>query len=185
MRPFARIALALALAMAAAAALAPAPAAALTCTPQFNWTCTTHGFFNTLAGQPGGVLCGTDYTGWTFTVVNVTVAQGGWVRFVATAGTGPGSPLTTKIILMDDCDAGTCADSAQSGGVTELDACLEAGTHTYVVATNSTSPGAALNMDLVCLTCAQAGELGLTGCAACDPVSDEASSWGSFKARFN
>jgi len=166
------------------AALAPSPAAALDCTPQFNWTCSTHGFFNVLAGQQGGTVCGVDYTGWTLNVVNVTVAQGGWVRFVATAGTGPGATLTTKIILMDDCGAGTCVDSAQSNGVTELDACLEAGSHTYVVATNSTAPNAALNMDLVCLTCAQAESLGLTGCPACSPVGDEAASWGSLKARF-
>lgn len=184
MRTFARAALALALSMAAAAALTPAPAAALTCTPQFNWSCTTHGFFNYLAGQPGEVLCGTDYTGWTFTVVNVTVAQGGWLRFVATAGTGPGASLTTAVILMDDCGAGTCVDSAQSSSVTELDACLEAGTHTYVVATNSTLPNAILQMDLVCITCEQADLLGLTGCPACSPVGDEAASWGSLKALF-
>lgn len=188
MRPVARAIriapLALAASLALAAAVAPAPAAALDCTPQFNWTCSTHGFFNALSGQQGGTVCGVDYTGWTLNVVNVTVAQGGWVRFLATAGTGPGATLVTKIILMDNCGAGTCVDSAQSNGVTELDACLEAGTHTYVVATNSTSPSAAINMDILCLTCAQAGTLGLTGCAACEPVSDEASSWGSFKVRF-
>ena len=189
MRPVARAVniapLVLAATLALAAALAPAPVAALNCTPQFNWNCTTHGYFNLLSGQPGEVLCGTDYTGWTFTVVNVTVTQGGWVRFLAIAGEGISVHYTTKVILMDDCGAGTCVDSAQSNGITELDSCLEAGTHTYIVATNSTAPTAAIQMDLLCLTCEQAQTIGLTGCAACDPVSDESSSWGSFKARFN
>lgn len=169
----------------AALALAPSPAAAIDCTPQFNWTCASNGYYNYLTGQQGGTVCGVDYTGWTLTVVNVTVTQGGWLRFVATAGTGPGATLVTKIILMDDCSGDTCVDSAQSNGVTELDSCLEVGSHTYVVATQSTAPNAAINMGLMCLTCAQAQTIGLTGCAACDPVSDEASSWGSFKARFN
>lgn len=179
MRPLALAVIAVSL-----AALAPASAAALSCSPMQSWTCSTHGFFNVLAGQQGETVCGVDYTGWTLSVVDVTVAQGGWVRFVATAGTGPGATLTTKIILMDDCGAGTCVSSAQSNSVTELDACLEAGTHTYIVATNSTAPNAVLNMDLVCLTCAQAESLGLTGCPACSPVGDEAASWGSLKAQF-
>lgn len=188
MRPVARAIriapLALAASLALAAAVAPAPAAALSCTPMQSWTCLSHGFFNTLSGQPGEVVCGVDYTGWTLSVVNVTVTQGGWVRFVATAGQGISTHYTTKVILMDDCGAGTCVDSAQSNGLTELDSCLEAGTYTYIVATNSTAPAAVLQMDIICLTCAQGELLGLTGCAACNPVSDESSSWGSFKVRF-
>ena len=186
MRPFARAsAIAhVAVAVLVIATLAPRPAAALDCAPQFNWNCATHGFFNYVTGQPGEVLCGTDYTGWTFTVVNVTMAQGGWVHFVATAGIGINTQITAAIIQMGDCGAGTCIDSAQSGGVTEFDACLDTGAHTFIVATNSTAPNAILNMDLMCLTCAQAETMGLVGCPACGAVGDETSSWGSLKAQF-
>lgn len=166
--------------------LLPAVASALDCTPSLNWTCASNGFFNTLSGQPGEVICGVDYTGWTLKVVNVTVTTGGWVDFAATAGTGPGAGVATAVILMDDCAAGTCLASEQSTGVTQLDVCLEPGTHTFVVAAHTTAPGAILNMGLMCLTCVQAETMGLTGCPACGgAVPGEDESWGSVKARFN
>lgn len=179
MRPLLPVALLLTL-------LLPAASLALDCTPFQTWTCASNGYYNYLTGQPGEVLCGVDYTGWTLTVVNVTMTTGGWVDFAATAGLGPGSPVATDVMLMDDCAAGTClAVERSSGGVTQLDVCLDVGTHTFVVATQTTAPGAAINMGLMCLTCAQAETLGLTGCPACGgAVPGESESWGSLKARF-
>lgn len=183
MRPFARAAALAAIAL-AVAALPAAPAAALDCTPMQSWTCSTHGYFAPLSGQPGEVLCGVNYTGWTLNVVEVTVTQGGWINFAATTPTGFGASALTAIMLMDDCAAGTCVSSIQSSGVAQLDACLEPGTHTFVVASNSTAPTAYLQMDIVCVSCEQAGTWGYPACPACNPVGDEAASWGSLKARF-
>jgi hypothetical protein len=106
--------------------LVPASALALDCTPDFNWTCTTNGFFNYLSGQPGEVICGVDHTGWTLNVVSVTLTTGGWVHFAAAAASGgPGTGVANAIYLMDDCGTGTCTDSAQSSGVADLVVCLE------------------------------------------------------------
>lgn len=165
--------------------LLPAAALALDCTPSATWTCASNGFFNTWSGQPGEVICGVDYTGWTLKVVNVNVTTGGWVDFAATVATGPGASVATAVILMDNCAAGTCVASEQSTGVTQLDVCLEPGTHTFVVAAHTTAPNAIGNMGLMCLTCAQAETMGLTGCPACGgTVSTQEESWGSLKARF-
>ena len=165
--------------------LVPASALALDCTPDFNWTCTTNGFFNYLSGQPGEVICGVDHTGWTLNVVSVTLTTGGWVHFAAAAASGgPGTGVANAIYLMDDCGAGTCTDSAQSSGVADLIVCLEPGIHTFVVATTTTVPGAVINMGMNCLTCEQADTYGLGACAACGAVSVERESWGSLKSRF-
>jgi len=166
--------------------LVPASALALDCTPDFSWTCATNGYFNYLSGQPGEVVCGVDYTGWTLNVVDVTVAVGGWMSFgaIAASSPNPGTGVATAVILMDDCASGTCVTSEQSTGVTQLNVCLEPGSHTFVVASQTTAPGAVINMGLNCITCEQAESYGLGACAACGAVSIESENWGSLKSRF-
>jgi hypothetical protein len=183
MRSLARAAILAAIAL-AVAALPAAPAAALDCTPMQSWDCTLHGYLNILTGQPGEVLCSVDYTGWTMNVVEVTITQGGWVNFTAGTSTGVGSSAQTAIMLMDDCGAGTCVSSIQSDGLVHLLSCLEPGTYTYVVASDSTSPTAYLQMDITCVSCEQAETWGYPVCPACNPVGDEAANWGSLKAQF-
>lgn len=160
-----------------------APASALDCTPFQSWTCSQQGYYNYVNGIPGEVICGVDYTGWTLHVVEVSVAQAGWVQFSATTGVGFANIVTTAVILMDDCAAGTCVSSAQSNGVTDLGACLDVGTHTFVVASNTTAANAVLNMGIACLTCAQVDSYGLV-CPYCGTVSDEGAAWGSLKLQY-
>jgi hypothetical protein len=167
--------------------LVPASTLALDCTPDFNWTCASNGFFDYLVGQPGEVICGVDYTGWTLNVVNVTVTTGGWVAMaaVSAASASPGTWVDSAIILMDDCGAGTCVTSTQSTGVTQLNVCVEPGVHTFIIASHTTAPGAVVNFSPACFTCEQADGNGFGPCAACGAVSTEPESWGSLKSRFN
>lgn len=166
--------------------LVPASALALDCTPDFNWTCASNGFFDYLSGQPGEVICGVDYTGWTLNVVNVNVTTGGWMAMAAASASSvnPGTGVASAIILMDDCGAGTCVTSTQSTGVAQLNVCLEPGVHTFIIASHTTAPGAVVNFSPACITCAQAETYGLGLCAACGAVSTEPESWGSLKSRF-
>ena len=163
--------------------LLPVTAAALDCTPFLNWTCGSPAYFNVLNGQPGEVVCGVDYTGWTLHVVNVTVAQAGWIRFAGASASASMAYVDTAIMLMGDCAAGTCLASEQSPGLTELDVCLDVGTHTFLVASHTTAPGAFMNIGLACQTCLQAEQYGFP-CPYCNAVADEGTTWGSLKARF-
>lgn len=163
--------------------LLPAPAAALDCTPFLNWTCGSPGYFNTLNGQPGEILCGVDYTGWTLHVIRVTAPQAGVYVLGGASASASMVFVDTAIMLMSDCSAGTCLASVQNSGVAQLNACLDVGVHTFVVASHTTAPGAFMNVSLSCLTCAQAETAGIA-CSYCNAVADEATSWGSLKARF-
>ena len=163
--------------------LLPVTASALDCTPFQSWTCTQQGYYNVLNGAPGEVLCGVDYTGWTFHVVEVTVTEPGWKHFAGISASASMSIVDTAIILMDDCNAGTCLGSTQALGMAELDVCLGLGTFTFVVASNTTAPTAFMNIGLLCPTCEDAVAYGFE-CSYCGTVSSEASSWGSLKARF-
>jgi hypothetical protein len=167
----------------ALALVLPAPASALDCTPFQSWTCSQQGYFGYLNGIPGEVICGVDYTGWTLHVVAVTVAQAGWFQFSATTGVGFGTTVATAVLLMDDCAAGTCVSSAQSTSVTDLGACLDVGTYTFVVASQTTAPTAVVNMGLACLTCAQAESYGLV-CPYCGTVGNDSTVWGSLKLQY-
>jgi hypothetical protein len=140
----------------AALFLLPATAHALDCTPFQSWTCSQAGFFDYMDGQPGEVVCGVDYTGWTLHVVELTTAQAGWVQFSGISALISGAHVTTVIMLMDDCAAGTCLASAQGPDVVDLG---------------------------VCLTCAQAQSYGIA-CPACDAVGDVGSAWGSIKTQY-
>lgn len=167
----------------AALLLLPVTASALDCTPFQSWTCAQQGYFDVLDGVPGEVVCGVDYTGWTLHVVEVTVTQAGWIRFVGTSASSSMVNVATALMLMDDCAAGTCLSSTQSSGLAELDVCLDVGTHTFVVASNTTAPGAFMNIGISCQTCAQALTFGFP-CPYCDPVGDAGAAWGSLKAQY-
>ncbi len=163
--------------------LLPATAAALDCTPFQSWTCTQQGYYDLLDGVPGEVLCGVDYTGWTLHVVEVTVAQAGWIRFSGISASSSGNIVDTAIMLMDDCAAGTCLASVQGNHMTDLDTCLDVGTHTFVVASNTTAPTAFMNIGIMCPTCEDAGVYGFE-CIYCGTIDSAGSTWGSVKARF-
>ena len=163
--------------------LLPAAASALDCTPFQSWTCSQQSYFNVLNGEPGEVVCGVDYTGWTLHVVEATVAQPGWIRFVGVSAVSSGAHVTTAIMLMDDCAAGTCLASTQDLDLAELDVCVDAGTHTFVVASHTTAPGAFMDISMACLTCAQAQAYGFP-CPACEVVGNEGAVWGAVKSRF-
>ncbi len=180
MRPTAISALLAALAL---AIVLPAPASALDCTPFQSWTCSQQGYFNYLDGVPGEVICGVDYTGWTLHVVEVTVAQGGYFLFSAVTGIAFATTTNTDIMLMDDCSAGTCVSSVQGDGVTDLSVCLDAGTHTFVVASQTTLPTAIVNMGFACLTCEQAEAHGVV-CSYCGTVGNDSTDWGSLKLQY-
>ena len=139
----------------ALALVLPAPAAALDCTPFQSWTCNQQGYFGYVNGIPGEVIC----------------------------GVGFGTTVATAILLMDDCSAGTCVSSAQSTGVTDLGACLDVGTYTFVVASQTAAPNAVVNMGLACLTCAQAESYGLV-CPYCGTVGNDSTVWGSLKLQY-
>ncbi len=163
--------------------LLPATAHALDCTPFQSWTCSQAGFFDYMDGQPGEVVCGVDYTGWTLHVIELTTAQAGWVQFSGISALISGTHVTTVIMLMDDCAAGTCLASAQGPDVVDLGVCLEAGTHTFVVASQTAAPTSIMNLGAACLTCAQAQSYGIA-CPACDAVGDVGADWGSLKALY-
>lgn len=167
----------------AALFLLPVTAHALDCTPFQSWTCSQAGFFDYMDGQPGEVVCGVDYTGWTLHVVELTTAQAGWVQFSGISALISGTHVTTVIMLMDDCATGTCLASAQGPDVVDLGVCLEAGTHTFVVASQTDLPTSIMNIGAACLTCAQAQSYGIA-CPACDAVGDEGADWGSLKALY-
>ncbi len=161
----------------------PISAAALDCTPFQSWTCTQQGYFDYLDGQPGEVLCGVDYTGWTLHVIEVTVTTPGWIRFTGISASSSGVIVDTAIMLMDDCGALSCLDSVQGSHQTDLDTCLDVGVHTFVVASNTTAPTAFMNIGIVCLTCEDAVTYGFE-CVYCGTVGGEASPWGAVKALF-
>jgi hypothetical protein len=163
--------------------LLPVSASALDCTPFQSWTCVDQGYFDVLNGQPGEVICGVDYTGWTLHVIEVTVTVPGLFIFSGISAAASQVIVDTAIILMDDCAAGTCLDSAQSSGVTDLSVCLDAGTHTFVVASNTTAPTAFMNIGISCPSCVDANNWGFT-CVFCQPVDNEDGTWGSMKGHF-
>jgi hypothetical protein len=163
--------------------LVPGTALALDCTPFRSWNCAQASFFDVMDGQPGEVICGVDYTGWTLHVVEMTTAQAGWVQFAGVSALGSGVHVNTVIILMDDCAAGTCVTSAQGLSMAELGVCLEAGTHTFVVASQTAAPGAIMNISAACLTCAQTEAYGLS-CPACQVVGNEDAAWGTLKTHY-
>ncbi len=164
--------------------LVPLSAAALDCTPFQSWTCAQQGYYDVLNGQPGEVICGVDYTGWTLHVIEVTVTNPGWIAFRGISAASSWNIVETAIILMDDCSAGTCTNSVQGMGLMQLDVCLDVGTYSFVVASNTTASTAFMNIDLQCLTCEDAVAYGL-GCSLCQTVDNEDEAWGSVKARFN
>jgi hypothetical protein len=163
--------------------LFPVSASALDCNPFLSWTCAQQGYFDVLAGQPGEVLCGVDYTGWTFSTVEVTVTQPGFYAFQGISAAASQVIVDTAIILMDDCGAATCVSSEQSDGVTGLLVCLDVGTHTFVVASNTTASTAFMNIGFQCLTCAEAlaNEF---DCPLCNTVKTETNTWGFMKMLF-
>lgn len=163
--------------------LLPTSALALDCTPFLSWNCSNQGYFDVLDGQPGEVICGVDYTGWTLHTVEVTVTEPGFYRFSGISGASSGNTVDTAIILMDDCGAGTCVDSAQGGGQVDLDTCLDAGTYTFVVASNTTASTGFMNIGLLCPSCVDVIAAGIE-CVYCEPVGSENESWGSVKGHF-
>ena len=169
--------------------LVPATAAALDCTPFQSWTCSSQGYYDYFAGQPGEVLCGMDFTGWTLHVVEVTIATPGFYAFSGLSAYDPGAfpanIVDTTIMLMDDCVAGTCIDSAtSSSGTANLLVCLDAGTHLFVVASNTTDPDGFMNIGLNCtLTCEDAEAIEFP-CVHCGTVGNETKAWGAVKERF-
>lgn len=166
-----------------AALLLPTSASALDCTPFQSWTCANNGYYDLLDGQPGELLCGVDYTGWTFHVIDVTVTTPGWIRFSGISAAASWDIVETAIILMDDCGAATCLESAQSMGMTDLDLCLNVGVHTFVVASNTTAPTAFMNTGIQCLSCEDANAYGFE-CVYCGSVGSDRAAWGELKSRF-
>lgn len=161
----------------------PSAASALDCTPFQTWTCAQQGYFDVLNGQPGEVVCGTDYAGWTLHVVQVDITQAGWVRFAGVSAASSGVYVATAIMLMDDCAAGVCIASTQNSSMAELDVCLDVGSHTFVVASHTTAAGAFMNIGIICPTCAQAETAGFP-CPYCETVGNEDASWGSVKSQY-
>ncbi len=88
-------------------------------------------------------------------------------------------------MLMDDCNAGTCISSATSpDGVASLMTCLDSGTHTFVVASNTTDPTGFMNVGLDCgWTCEDAETFGFP-CIHCDTVDSKTTMWGDLKAQY-
>lgn len=164
-------------------ALFAGSAPALDCTPFQTFTCANNGYFDVLDGQPGELLCGVDYTGWTFHVIDVAVTTPGWYRFVAISASSSWNIVPSAVILMDDCGAGTCLASVQNTGTAELDMCLDVGTHQVVVASATTAPTAFMNIGLACLTCAEAETYGFE-CSFCGTVGSETGTWGYLKSIF-
>ncbi|MBU2499988.1 hypothetical protein KJ682_01530 [bacterium] len=156
---------------------------ALDCTPFLTFTCANNGYFDVLDGQPGELLCGVDYTGWTFHVIDVTVTTPGWYRFAAVSASSSMNIVPSAVILMDDCGAGTCLASVENSDMAELDMCLDVGTHQVVVASDTTAPTAFMNIGLFCLTCAEAETYGFE-CSFCGTVGSEAGTWGNLKSSF-
>ena len=111
------------------------------------------------------------------------VTQPGWFRFVGISAAGAMNIVETAVILMDDCNAGTCVDSAQAFGMTELDVCLDYGLHTFVVASNTTAPTAFMNIGLVCLTCEDAAASGFE-CVHCGTVDADRNDWSDVKSMY-
>lgn len=167
------------------AACVAAPASALVCSPPFqSWTCADNGYYDVLDGQPGEVLCGTDYTGWTIHVVEVTLTEPMLINFAGLSAVSGQGFVATEILLMDDCAAGTCAESAYSAAsMAELITCLDTGTYTFVVASQTQSPAGFMNIGLFCATCQEAVDAGYT-CELCMAVGNEAVPFGELKARF-
>lgn len=163
--------------------LLPTTALALDCTPFQSWTCTQQGYFDVLDGVPGEVVCGVDYTGWTLHVIDVTLIEAGYIAFAGISAASSGNIVETAILLMDDCGALTCMDSVQGNGMMQLEACLDAGTYTFVVASNTTASTAFMNIGLLCPSCADIVAGGIT-CVYCQPVELDGHSWGSVKSRF-
>ena len=163
--------------------LTPLTSSALDCTPFQTWTCDQQGYFNYIDGVPGEVLCGVDYTGWTLHVVEVNITVPGFYVVAGTPGISFGVTADTAVMQMDDCSAGTCIASEQGSGVTMLYSCLDVGTHTFVVASDTTDPMAVVNMGLECMTCVEADMVEFE-CVHCGTVDDEESSWGSVKSQF-
>ncbi len=116
-------------------------------------------------------------------MVEVTVAQPGFYIFAGISASSSWNYVDTAIILMDDCNAGTCINSIQSDGGAELYTCLDVGTHTFVVASNTTVATAFMNISFDCYTCEDAEGSGFE-CIHCGTVGDESSTWSSVKARF-
>jgi hypothetical protein len=112
--------------------LLPLAVSALDCTPFQSWTCDQQGYYDYLDGVPSETLCGVDYTGWTLHVVEVTVTQAGFYVFSGTSASSSWVYVDTAIMLMDDCNAGTCISSLQTDSVTHLYTCLDVGTHIFV-----------------------------------------------------
>jgi len=161
--------------------LLPLTASALDCTPFQSWTCDQHGYNDFMNGVPGEVICGVDYTGWTLHVVEVTVTQAGFYALSAISISSAWNFVDTAVMLMDDCNAGTCISSHQTDHQTDLYTCLDVGTHTFVVASNTTAATAGIVIDFGCYTCDDAEFFGFE-CVHCGSVSNVNSTWGSVKA---
>jgi hypothetical protein len=161
------------------------PALALDCTPFQTFDCANPSYYGTINGQPGEVLCGMDFTGWTLHVIEVTVTTAGVYAVSATGGTGQfGVFLEAAILQMDDCGAGTCLDSAMvTTGAAQLTLCLDAGAYTFVAAVHGTAPTDIISTGMQCITCADALQGGFS-CSYCDPIGANNPNWSSLKGRF-
>jgi len=168
----------------AALLLLPVSATALDCTPFQTFSCE-QGYFDVLDGQPGEVVCGVDFTGWTLHVIEINVTQAGYMAFQGISASSAGNIVATTIMMFDDCGTDTCLDSATSpDGIASLELCLDVGTYKFLVASDTTAPGAFMNIGLSCFDCADVIQWGIS-CVYCDPVSNEPQSWGSLKSTFH
>lgn len=165
------------------ALLVPAAAAALDCTPFQTFDCVNNGYYDYMNGQPGEVVCGVDYTGWTLHVIDLDITDPGFYGFSGVSAASSFNIVNTALILMDDCGAGTCLDSVQSSGMAQMTMCLDAGVHKIVVASNTTAATAVLNVGLSCFTCQDAIDYGYE-CVYCGSVATEQGDWGTIKSRF-
>jgi len=161
------------------------PALALVCSPPFqSWDCADAAYYDLHDGQPGEVVCGVDFTGWTLHVVEMTLTEPGWVGFQGiSAVSGQPGFVQTTIMLMDDCGAGTCLDSATSGSIAELIVCLDAGTHTVVFASQTQDPNGFFNIGASCVSCEDAAGGGYF-CDICQAVGNDALPFGELKSMF-
>ncbi len=167
----------------ALALLLPATAPALDCLPFQSFDCANGNYYDVLDGQPGEVVCGVDYTGWTLHTIEVTVTTPGWYTFIAISAAASWNVVPSAVMLMDDCGAGTCLDSVTAPDQAQLEMCLDTGTHTLVVASDTTAPTAFMNIGLFCHTCEDAVAYGFE-CVHCGTVSAEDLRWGEIKSRF-
>ncbi|MBU0742036.1 hypothetical protein KKG45_02995 [bacterium] len=160
------------LALVVTVALSAAFAVALDCTPLDTFLCSGNACYNYIGidAVPGEFACGTDYTGWDFQVFDVELTAPGLASPASyTSGFDPLIP-DNHLLLFEHCDLAQCiASDTSSDWMHGFSACLDTGTYTLIIASNTTAQapiGVGMN----------------AGCVDCDPVAGETQRWGAVKS---